>query len=68
MKVCNKNILKVLEYTNQLLTMADKGDSQRNDDGCGVLYGIIRDSAYKIQNQARQEIDNHKKKGSWDAK
>ena len=66
MKVSNKNILKVLEYVRKLLFLADKGDIQRKDDGCGVLYWIVRDSAYKMKEQAEKEIENHKKFGKWD--
>jgi hypothetical protein len=62
----NKNILKVLEYVRKLLFLADKGDMQRKDDGCGVLYGIVRDSAYKMKEQAEKEIDTHKRLGKWD--
>ena len=65
MKRNNKNILQVLEYVKKLLFLADKGDMERKDDGCGVLYGIVRDSAYKMKEQAENEIDNHKKFGTW---
>lgn len=66
MKSCNKNLLKVIDITERLLMIADKGDIQREDDGCGVLYGIVRDSAYKIKKQAETEIENHKRFGKWD--
>ena len=55
-----------LEYVRQLIVIADKGDMQRDDDGCGVLYGIVRDSAYKIRKQAEKEIERHKLSGKWD--
>ncbi len=66
MKACNENILRVLEHVRQLLFLADKGDMQREDDGCGVLYGIVRDSAYKMRAQAEMERENHKRRGGWD--
>jgi len=66
MKSCNKNLLKVIDITERLLIIADKGDMQRNDDGCGVLYGVVRDSAYKMKSMAEKEIENHKKLGKWD--
>lgn len=66
MKSCNKNLLKVIDITERLLMIADKGDMQRNDDGCGVLYGVVRDSAYKMKSMAEKEIENHKKLGKWD--
>lgn len=65
MKNCNQNILNVLECVSKLLHIADNGDLHREDDGCGVLYGIVRDSSYKIKNKAEKEIEKHKKLGKW---
>jgi hypothetical protein len=56
----------VLDLARQLLFIADKGDMQREDEGCGVLYGIVRDSAYKIRTQAQQEKEAHRQRGMWD--
>ncbi len=66
MKPSNKNILKVLDHVRKLLFIADKGDLQREDDGCGVLFGVVRDSAYKMKIEAEREMENHKKTGNWD--
>jgi hypothetical protein len=66
MKPCNNNIIEALNLSHQLLLLADKGDIEREDDGCGVLFGIIRDSAYRIQSEAKKEVAMHKKNGKWD--
>ena len=66
MRRCNENILKVLDCAQKLLDIADEGDMYRDDDGCGVLYGIVRDSAYKILKQAEGEKEKHKALGKWD--
>jgi hypothetical protein len=66
MRPCNRNIMKVLSCAGKLLLIADEGDLYRDDDGCGVLYGIVRDSAYKIKKQAEMEREKHKKLGKWD--
>ncbi|MBD3420449.1 MAG: hypothetical protein GF398_10060 [Chitinivibrionales bacterium] len=66
MKSCNKNLLKSIEYSRMLMFLADKGDIQREDDGCGVVYGILRDCAYKIKEVAEHEIRNHINRGLWD--
>jgi hypothetical protein len=34
-----------LEMVEGMLRLADKGDAFREDVGCGVLYGVLRDSA-----------------------
>ncbi len=65
MRPCDKNIKKTIELVKDMLGLADEGDGVREDTGCGVLYGIIRDSAFKIKKLAETERDNHIKKGWW---
>jgi hypothetical protein len=48
-----------------MLELADKGDAEREDVGCGIMYGILRDSAYKLQKIAEKEKEAHIKKGWW---
>jgi len=48
-----------------MIKLASRGDEDREDVGCGVLYGIILDSAYKIKKLAEKEKDAHIKKGWW---
>jgi len=64
-KSCDNNIRKTLELVEDMLQLADKGDADREDDGCGVLYGILLDSAYKIRKKAEEEREAHIKKGWW---
>ncbi len=63
---CNEHIVEVLEMARQLLILSDMGDLDSEDDGCGVLYGVVRDCAYKIRAQAEREREAHKRKGTWD--
>ncbi|MCK8602916.1 hypothetical protein [Desulfoferrobacter suflitae] len=65
MKPCNKNIVKTLELVERMTKIADEGDRAREDTGCGVLYGVLRDSAYKIKKLAEQEREAHRRKGWW---
>ena len=65
-KPCNKNILKVLRISRDMMLLADRGDQSREDRSCGVLYGTLRDSAYKLRSLAEQEINLHKDTGLWD--
>jgi hypothetical protein len=65
MKACNQNILRTLELVERMNEVADEGDEAREDVGCGVLYGILRDSAYKIKKVAEAERESHRKKGWW---
>ncbi len=48
-----------------MICLADQGDTDREDNGCGILYGVLRDSAYKLKKLAEEERQNHIKKGWW---
>ena len=65
MKPCDKSIKKTLEMVKAMLEVADQGDAVREDTGCGVLYGVVRDSAYRIKKLAEAEKEAHIKKGWW---
>ena len=60
------NIRKALNAATELVILADEGDAAMEDDGCGVLYGVVRDCAYKIRAEAERERDAHITKGVWD--
>lgn len=51
---------KTLELVHRMNEIADEGDSVRRDTGCGVLYGVVRDSAYKIKQLAELEQEVHR--------
>ena len=65
MRPCDRNIKKTIQLTEDMIELADRGDVERDDTGCGILYGIVRDSAYKIKKLAEIERENHIKKGWW---
>ncbi len=65
MKQCNKNIQDLIELSEKLLTLSDQGDVDRNDDSCGVLYGVARDAAYKLLSLAEDEKKRHVSSGKW---
>ena len=62
---CNLHIAKTLELVENMICLADQGDTDREDNGCGILYGILRDSAYKLKKLAEEEKQNHVRKGWW---
>jgi hypothetical protein len=65
MKPCDESIKKTLELVKNMLDLADQGDSVREDTNCGVLYSVLRDSAFKIRQLAETEREAHIKKGWW---
>jgi hypothetical protein len=65
MKPCDESLRKTLEMTEAMLALADEGDAAREDNGCGILYSVVRDSAYKIRQLAEAEKQAHIRKGWW---
>jgi hypothetical protein len=64
-KPCNMHIMKTLSLVEEMMALADQGDADREDNGCGILYGVLRDSAYKLKKLAEAEKQNHIIKGWW---
>lgn len=65
MKPCDHNIKRTIELTQEMIRLADQGDMDREDAGCGILYGMLRDSAYKLWRMAEEEKKRHQAKGWW---
>ena len=61
----NRFIRQALEMARQLTLLADEGEASSADDGCAVLYGVIRDCAYSIRKRARHERHVHMELGKW---
>ncbi|MBI5778423.1 MAG: hypothetical protein HZA49_03085 [Planctomycetes bacterium] len=55
----NNHLKKSLELAKELIILADEGESESVDNGCRVLYGILRDCAYKIKARAEGELKKH---------
>jgi hypothetical protein len=52
---CLKQIEKAIELAEKMIQLADDVEVRCDDDHCLVVYGVIRDSAYKIRRAAEQE-------------
>lgn len=65
MKPCNLHIARTLQLVDEMIALADRGDEDREDKGCGILYGVLRDSAFKLKKLAEEERQNHIRKGWW---
>jgi hypothetical protein len=62
-KKVDQNIKESLKLADVMVELANKGDAEREDSGCGVLYGVMLDSAYKIKKLAETEKEAHARKG-----
>jgi len=65
-KPYNDNLRRALELTREMLALSDEGDRDRDDAGCAILYGVLRDAAYRIRKMAEEECHRHKEAGKWD--
>jgi len=65
-KKCDKNIARTIELAQEMIELAQIGYEQQEDPGCGVLYGILLDSGYKLLDLAQKEKHAHMQKGWWD--
>ena len=66
-KKCDINIARTIDLANAMIQLARDGYEDREDPGCGVLYGIMLDSGYQLLKLAQKEKDKHIKKGWWNA-
>ncbi len=57
---CHNNIVKALKIAEALMETANKGEATSSDDSCRILFGVIRDCAYKILKQAERQRQVHK--------
>jgi hypothetical protein len=64
-KPCDNNINRTLKLVEEMIVLADQGDVEREDVGCGIMYGILRDAAYRLKKIAEQEKKAHQQKGWW---
>jgi hypothetical protein len=65
LKRCDQNIKATLALVEKMIELAGKGDVDREDVSCGILYGVLLDSAYKIKKLAEEEKQAHIEKGWW---
>jgi hypothetical protein len=61
----NENLLRVISLSREMLALADEGDRDRTDSSCGILYGILRDMAYRLRKLAEEECERHKTEQKW---
>ncbi len=58
-KAIDNNLNKVIGLCYEMLELADHGDKIREDTGCGIVYGKLRDSAYNLRKMAEKELTLH---------
>ena len=61
---CQKHLEKAHDLAEQLFVLADPGNAERQDVGCGIVFGTLRDGGYKLRMLVAREIENHQQKES----
>jgi hypothetical protein len=59
----DENLRRTIRLTREMLALADEGDRDRLDASCGVLYGLLRDMAYRLRKTAEAECARHLEAG-----
>ena len=58
----NEYISEAMKMAQRIMRMANCGELLTNNDECGVLFGVLRDCAYKIRKQAMRDTQIQKQK------
>ncbi len=51
-----ENLNRSIELADKIIELADVASEECHDDGCLVVYGIMRDCGYKIRASAECEL------------
>jgi hypothetical protein len=51
-----QQLLAALELAEEMIQMTDRVENVYDDDGCLVVYSVIKDCAYKIKKAAQREL------------
>ena len=62
----NQLIRQVFHLVREMIILGDEGQAAAEDDGCGLLFGVLQDCAYKIRLAAERERTVHKRRGAWE--
>jgi hypothetical protein len=54
-----ENLKRSMTLADALIDMAERGSEECGDDGCMILYGVMRDCGYKIRESVQQELKVH---------
>ena len=58
--------MKTFAEADKLRILADEGDLNSIDDGCILLFSVVRDCSYRIRKEAEREKKSHQNKGMWE--
>jgi len=63
-QTADEYLKRVIALTEEMIELASAGDSCRTDAGCGIVFGSLRDKAYKVRKLAQSELQRHEHTGT----
>ncbi len=58
---------QAIHLSEEMIALASAGDACRTDAGCGIVFGSMRDKAYKVRSLAQNELKLHQESGASNA-
>jgi hypothetical protein len=55
----DQHLSEALRLAQELIVLADAGEADSEDDGCRILYGLMRDCGYRLRKEAQRERSAH---------
>lgn len=62
MKPCDLHLQESLKLAERMIALSFQGDQDREDNGCGIIYGMMRDAGFRLKHLVNREIENHRQK------
>jgi hypothetical protein len=62
LKPCDLHLQESLALAERMITLSFIGDAERDDNGCGVIYGVMRDTGFRLKEMVTREIATHQRK------
>jgi len=64
LKPCDLHLQESLELAERMIALSFQGDQDREDNGCGIIYGMMRDAGFRLKHLVTREIESHRLKSS----
>jgi|GEM_PF-633339 len=61
-KPCDLHLQESLQLAERMIALSFQGDQDREDTGCGIIYGVMRDAGFRLKQLVTREIENHRLK------
>jgi hypothetical protein len=67
LKPCDLHLQESLKLADRMIALSFQGDQDREDNGCGIIYGMMRDAGFRLKQLVTREIENHRRKSGREA-